>query len=77
MTMKELGKRIIKGKENSYLVCEAIDAIDGTKFLEVNKLNDLGSGMYEDEYLFDMDGTLSETDTEILQDIEFNLKRDK
>ena len=71
MKQNKLRTRVIKGIADTYRVREVKDGTNGEVFLEVFLLTKIGvDDLYDEEYLCDIDGTLDETDTDILDDID-------
>jgi len=65
-----MSKRIVKGIADSYVVNEAIDPVSGNKFLEVYEHVVSSDECFVGEWLCDIDGTMSDTDEHILNEID-------
>lgn len=69
--------RIVKGICDSYVVTEEIDPISGKQFLEVyehvtDSAEEVSEGFVGD-WICDIDCTMSNTDAEILDEIDANI----
>lgn len=62
--------RVVRGLCDLYKVYKATDAITGNEFMEVHRLFEVDKGIYDEVYLGDIDGTIKESDEDILNEID-------
>lgn len=73
--LDELKERIVSGLADKYRVVETLD-LNERVFLEVYQMIPLGiDNLYDEEYLCDIEGDLTRTNEEILEDIDYAIER--